>query len=115
MSYGLYLWHWPIYVVLTPERTGLAGLTLLVVRLAVSVVFALARIQLVEDPVRRRAAWARGRSGVVVLVATVIGVIALIVGPPDPTGQVAEFDPSSISVEAAALPPDVRVAARGPD
>ena len=36
LSYGLYLWHWPIYVVLSPERTGLDGLTLLGVRIAVS-------------------------------------------------------------------------------
>ena len=55
MSYGLYLWHWPVYVVLSPERTGLAGPPLLVLRLAVAVVFAVASYQLVEDPVRRRA------------------------------------------------------------
>ncbi len=100
LSYGLYLWHWPIYVVLSPDRTGLDGLPLLGVRIATSVVLAYASYRLVEDPVRHRATWARGRSGVVVLVAAVVGVIALIVALPDPTGQVAEFDPSAIAADA---------------
>ena len=93
LSYGLYLWHWPIYVVLSPDRTGLDGVPLLGVRIAVSVMFAYASFRLVEDPVRHRAAWARGRSGVVVLVAAVVGVMALIVALPDPTGQVARVRP----------------------
>ncbi len=100
LSYGLYLWHWPVYVVLSPERTGLDGLTLLGVRIAVSVAFAYTSYRLVEDPVRHRAKWARGRSGVVVLVATVVGVVVLLVALPDPTGQVAEFDASAIAAGA---------------
>ena len=63
ISYGLYLWHWPVYVVLSPERTGLGGGGLLLARVAVSVALALASFWLVEDPIRYRAAWARGRSG----------------------------------------------------
>ena len=105
LSYGLYLWHWPIYVVLSPDRTGLDGVPLLGVRIAVSVMFAYASFRLVEDPVRHRAAWARGRSGVVVLVAAVVGVMALIVALPDPTGQVAQFDPSAIAAGAPLTDP----------
>jgi len=105
LSYGLYLWHWPVYVVLGPERTGLDGVTLLGVRIAVSGALAYASYRLVEDPVRHRAGWARGRSGVVVLVAAIVGVVVLLGSVlPDPTGQVAAFDPSAIT---AAAPPDV--------
>jgi peptidoglycan/LPS O-acetylase OafA/YrhL len=54
ISYGLYLWHWPVYVYLTPARTGLDGAQLLVVRLAVTFALALASYRLVEQPIRHR-------------------------------------------------------------
>ena len=65
LSYSLYLWHWPIYALLSEQRTGMSGWSLLALRIAVS--FAAASISkvLVEDPVRFKAAWARGRQGVV--------------------------------------------------
>ena len=98
MSYGLYLWHWPIYTILSPERTGLDGLGLLAVRLAVSVAIAYASFRIVEDPIRRRASWALGRSGLAVLVASVVGLLAFLFLLPDPPVEIAEFDPTAIAV-----------------
>ncbi len=102
LSYGLYLWHWPVYIVLSPERTGLDGPTLLAVRLAASVVIAYASFRLVEDPIRRRAPWAHGRRGIAVLVASVVAIFALLFLLPDPPVEIAEFDAASIAVPLAA-------------
>lgn len=52
LSYGLYLWHWPVFVVLNHERTGLDGPALLVVRFAVTAVLAYLSFVLVEEPIR---------------------------------------------------------------
>jgi peptidoglycan/LPS O-acetylase OafA/YrhL len=54
-SYGLYLWHWPIYVLLSGPRTGLSGGALLVVRLAATFAVAALCYRYVELP------WRRGR------------------------------------------------------
>ena len=54
ISYGLYLWHWPVYLVLTPERTALDDPWLTVLRLAASVLVACGSYFLVEKPIRSR-------------------------------------------------------------
>jgi len=54
ISYGLYLWHWPVYVVLTRERTGLDGWTLTTMRIGASVAIAVVSFFLLELPIRRR-------------------------------------------------------------
>jgi peptidoglycan/LPS O-acetylase OafA/YrhL len=53
ISYGLYLWHWPIYLTITSTRTGLTGNALLFVRLATTVAFAATSYYLLERPIRR--------------------------------------------------------------
>ena len=50
ISYGLYLWHWPVYLTLTHTRTGLDGVALLFVRLAVSLALAMASYYGLEKP-----------------------------------------------------------------
>ncbi len=55
LSYGLYLWHWPIYVLLTEERTGRSGFTLLFLRLAVTGVVATLSYNFIEMPIRHGA------------------------------------------------------------
>ena len=52
ISYGLYLWHWPVYLTITRSRTGLDGLALLAVRVAVSVGLAALSFYAVERPIR---------------------------------------------------------------
>jgi peptidoglycan/LPS O-acetylase OafA/YrhL len=82
VSYGLYLWHWPVYVVLTPDRVGATGPALLVLRLAVTGLLAAASYVLVERPVRtgtlsRRWSVRRLRP---LVAAAVVGVVAVVLG-----------------------------------
>ena len=53
ISYGLYLWHWPVDVVLDENRTGLTGYSLFAARIAVTGVIAIASYLIVERPIRR--------------------------------------------------------------
>jgi len=52
LSYGAYLWHWPLYLVLTPERVGLDGLALTAVRIGATLWVAWASFEFVEWPIR---------------------------------------------------------------
>ncbi len=54
ISYGIYLWHWPVYVLMTDVTTGLGGWALLVARLAATVGAASVSFYLIERPIRRR-------------------------------------------------------------
>jgi peptidoglycan/LPS O-acetylase OafA/YrhL len=51
VSYGIYLWHWPVFLALTGLRTGLTGLPLLALRCTVTAILAAASWVLVERPV----------------------------------------------------------------
>jgi peptidoglycan/LPS O-acetylase OafA/YrhL len=103
-SYGLYLWHWPVYVMLSSERTGLEGPTLTVVRIAVSSVLAAASFRLVEDPIRHRATWVRDRRGLPALAGAVALVAATLIVLPQPRSEIAAFDPGSITAPRTASP-----------
>lgn len=55
ISYGVYLYHWPLYFVVTTERTGLVGWQLFLARLAATVALATASYLAIERPIRRGA------------------------------------------------------------
>ncbi|WP_150255648.1 acyltransferase family protein [Nocardiopsis deserti] len=84
VSYSLYLWHWPVIVLLSPEVTGLDGWSWTALVSAVSIGLAALSKYLVEDPVRFRAAWARGRGGPVVFAALMVGLAVLWLALPAP-------------------------------
>jgi hypothetical protein len=52
ISYGVYLWHWPIFLALNGELTGWSGWSLFALRCAVTVALAAASWWLLEQPVR---------------------------------------------------------------
>ena len=53
ISYGVYLWHWPITVWLRPDTVGLDGLRLLLLRTGVTLLVSVASFVIVEQPIRR--------------------------------------------------------------
>ena len=55
ISYGVYLWHWPIYLELTPARTGYDGYHLFLLRVLATLAVATLSYLLVESPIRRGA------------------------------------------------------------
>jgi hypothetical protein len=52
ISYGLYIWHWPVFIWLNHERTGYSGYPLFVVRVLVTFAISVASFHLVERPIR---------------------------------------------------------------
>jgi peptidoglycan/LPS O-acetylase OafA/YrhL/lysophospholipase L1-like esterase len=84
ISYGAYLWHWPIYVYLDSDRVGVDGWGLLGVRLAVTLGVSAVSYWLVERPIRRGAGSKRTlRLGVpAVAVVVVVAIIGGTAGAP---------------------------------
>jgi hypothetical protein len=54
ISYGLYLWHFPLFLWIDQTGTGLSGLPLLVVRLAAALAVSALSYYLIEQPIRQR-------------------------------------------------------------
>jgi hypothetical protein len=78
ISYGLYLWHFPLFLWLDHARTGLTGTSLLAVRFVVTMVTATLSFVLVERPIRRGTV-ARGWRGLAVGPAAVLVVGGVMV------------------------------------
>lgn len=53
ISYGVYLWHWPVNVVLSAERMHFSGLGLQALRFALTFAIAIVSYRYLEQPIRR--------------------------------------------------------------
>jgi hypothetical protein len=82
VSYGVYLWHFPVYVLLSAERTELEGWSLLGLRLAGTAVAAVLSYALVEHPVRRHPIRPlRLAAGLAPATLVVIGMVVVVTAP----------------------------------
>ncbi|MCZ7531354.1 MAG: acyltransferase [Acidimicrobiia bacterium] len=118
ISYGLYLWHWPVYVVLDQQRTGLDGWVLTVLRITVSIAIATVSYFLIEMPIRRGAL--SGWRIQTVMPAAAVVVAALLVvttaGGKTPTQLAFDSTAASAAEQAgdSAPPPPAATAADEP-
>jgi peptidoglycan/LPS O-acetylase OafA/YrhL len=83
ISYGVYLFHWPIFLWLNPARTGLDGWGLFGLRVTVTLVVSIASFVLVERPIRRGVVL-RGRAGLAVAPVAAVALLAGAVLAPAP-------------------------------
>jgi len=86
ISYGVYLWHWPVIVYLTPGRLGVRRIVAQAVCVAVTLALALLSYRFVEQPVRRGAL--RGRvAGLATAAAAVVVLAAVVVTTRGPSAS----------------------------
>jgi peptidoglycan/LPS O-acetylase OafA/YrhL len=117
ISYGLYLWHWPVLLVLTPSRTHLTGLALDATRIAVTVGCATASFYVLELPIRRGK---RLRAAIAVPSATVIAgsvAAALVMATAGPSPALAFATPvstASVTLSTVATPNPISSTAASP-
>jgi peptidoglycan/LPS O-acetylase OafA/YrhL len=83
ISYGLYLWHWPVALVVDENRTGLSGPALLGARVGGSLALALASYLLVEHPIRRGSLLPTGAARIALPAATALVAFALVAATAD--------------------------------
>ena len=111
ISYGLFLWHWPVKVVLSESRIGIDGWALTSVWIAATFALALPSYYLVERPIRRgtlvRGRWMQvvAPAALVLTALVVIGATAGATAPPSfltaPQGKVLRSDvPRDVQVTA---------------
>ncbi len=115
ISYGVYLYHWPIFVVLDEQRTGLSGPVLVAVQLLVTLGTAQASYTWFEQPLRRtrRVALPWTFAGGALATASVVVLAVTIVPEPlgeywitdDATVAAAAIDPDASDVDLVAAPP----------
>ncbi len=97
VSYGLYVYHWPVFLTLDADRTGLSRVPLFGLRLLVTVAMTLASYYLLEKPIRRglvlRTYAVRLVTPLAVL-AVVGAAIIVTVDPPASTVAYANANPA---------------------
>ncbi len=111
VSYGLYLWHWPVKVFVDQDRTGSDGLRLFLLRMGLTVVATAISFHVIEKPFRRRRTDAASRRVLPVPALAAVSMVAvsglvvwIAAAPPPPAATTASSDVAPV---APANPPEV--------
>ncbi|MET7336769.1 acyltransferase [Nonomuraea sp. NPDC005650] len=103
LSYSLYLWHWPVYLLLPRPPAGLDGWGWdwgwgwTVVAAGLSLAAAIISKATVEDPVRLRVRWATGRRGWAAVAAAAVLAAGVWAAIPRPRPGAGTVDVSRLS------------------
>ena len=108
ITYSLYLFHWPVFVVLNRERMGFDGIALSITRIGVTALLACLSAWLIENPIRfrkvlRKPVWAGAgmvaAMGVaLIVVATVSVTTPTALAGVDAPDEMIQFAPPSTAI-----------------
>ncbi len=107
ISYAVYLWHWPIFLALNGERTGLTGMPLFAIRALATLTAAAMSWWLIEQPIKR---WRPAHVPQLRLAAATLATAAVATMVVAPVGITEGGErPQGPDVLAAAVHPEVPV------
>ena len=78
ISYGMYLWHFPLFLWLTASNTGLMGAPLFILRFVCTVAVATVSYYAVEQPIRQRRFLRSPSKGWVAAPVSILAVVAVV-------------------------------------
>jgi len=109
ISYGVYLFHWPVFLWLNESVTGLGLWPLFAVRMAVTLILAVNSYYFLEQPIRLRRVTFNGRSPLVLApaIAVLIGMGAWVItaNAPAPLMDFSAAQRTIDNLDAADQPP----------
>jgi peptidoglycan/LPS O-acetylase OafA/YrhL len=111
ISYGMYLWHFPLFIYLSPARTGMTGALLAAARVGATIGVSAVCFYTVERPILERRFWRSARALVpagagVIVVAGVIVASTLGSGLSEAsTVHAVRYRPDPVSAAAATRSP----------
>ena len=107
ISYGLYLYHWPVFTVLSHEHTGFGRPALTVLRLVVTLALSIASARWLEHPIRTGRWLAGRRRARMAPLASVVAVAALAASTlafaGSPASATLDFEAASRELAAAVV------------
>ena len=117
ISYGVYLWHWPVLVILDEARLGLRGSPHRIIVLVVTLIVATLSYRLLERPIRQGAIGDRfgPRSTAIGPAFTAAVAAALIIATVGPSTLGAEDDEPTVKIGATIAFEDPRPTFALPD
>ncbi len=118
ISYGVYLFHWPVFLWISADRTGLAPIPLLALRLLITLTIAIASFVIVERPILQGRRLRGGYPKVVIpalAIALVVALLPITTAVPAPSIVLAPLSihPSALHVTRV-KPTKIRVAPLAP-
>ncbi len=112
ISYGAYLWHYPVFIYFDAARTGFVGFPLLLVRFACTFGLAAVSFYLVERPVMYGTFWRSLKAAVPATALLVATVVVVVAGTASEASALPSLNPGSFG-SAPATGPAVPVLVTG--
>ncbi len=107
ISYGVYLWYWPVLLVMTGQRLHWGVYPLFLARVGITVAIAALSYDLIEMPIRRGAlrrwrSWVAAPVGAAIAISAVVASTLVPVGATELQGAALSLPPTSTSTTAPA-------------